>query len=88
MRSSAPPRKQHAVGQDDGHHAFVLQEVEAVEQEGEVGGGFGGEAVVLETHVVAHRVSGIPAVAERWIGDDGVEVEFLGGVQFAQEVPG
>jgi hypothetical protein len=33
--------EEHAVGQDDGHHAFVLQEVEAVQQEGEIGGGFG-----------------------------------------------
>ena len=31
--------EQHAVRQDDGHHAFVLQVVEAVQQEGEVGGG-------------------------------------------------
>jgi hypothetical protein len=35
------------VGQDDGHHAFVFQEVEAVQQEGKIGGGFGGEAVVF-----------------------------------------
>jgi hypothetical protein len=29
--------------QDDRHHAFVFQEVEAVQQEGEVGGGLGGQ---------------------------------------------
>ena len=46
--------EEHAVGQDDRHHAFVLEVVEAVQQEGEVGGGLGGEAVVLEAHVVAH----------------------------------
>ena len=38
--------EEHAVPQDDRHHAFVFQEMEAVEQEGEVGGGFGGEAVL------------------------------------------
>ncbi len=58
-----------------------------MEEEGEIGGGFGGEAVVLEAHVVAHRVGGIPAVAEGRVGDDGVELGFLGGVEFAQEVP-
>ena len=79
--------EEHAVGQDDGHHAFVFQEVEAVQQEGEIGGGFGREAVVLEAHVVAHRVGGFPAVAEGRIGDDGVEVGLLGGVQLAQDVP-
>ena len=30
--------EQHAVGQDDGHHAFVFQVVETVQQEGEIGG--------------------------------------------------
>jgi len=79
--------EEHAVGQDDGHHAFVFQEVKTVQQEGEIGGGFGGEAVVFETHVVAHRVGGVPAVAEGRVGDDGVEVGLLGGVEFAQDVP-
>jgi hypothetical protein len=36
--------------------------VEAVEEEGEVGGGLGGEAVAFETHVVGQRVGGFPAV--------------------------
>ena len=39
--------EEHAMRQDDGHHAFVFQEVEAVEEEGEVGGGLGGEAVAF-----------------------------------------
>ena len=53
--------EQHAVRQDDGHHAFVFQVVEAVQQEGEVGGGFGRQAVVLEAHVVAHRLGRAPS---------------------------
>ena len=53
--------EQHAVGQDDGHHAFVLQEVEAVQQKGEVGGGFRGQAVVLEAHVLAHAPRSAPS---------------------------
>ena len=65
--------EEHAVRQDDGHHAFVFEEVEAVQQEGEVGGGLGGEAVAFEAHVVGQRVGGFPAVAEGRIGDDGVE---------------
>ncbi len=44
--------EEHSVRQDDGYHAFVLEEVEAVEEEGEVGGGLGGEAVAFEAHVV------------------------------------
>jgi hypothetical protein len=43
------------VGQDDGHHPFVFQEVEAVQQKGEVSGGLGREAVVLKAYVVALR---------------------------------
>ena len=39
--------------------------MEAEQQEGEVGGGLGGEAVVLEAHVIAQGVGGFPAVAER-----------------------
>jgi hypothetical protein len=50
--------EEHAVRQDDGHHAFVLEVVEAVQQEGEVGGGLGREAVALEAHVVGQRVVG------------------------------
>jgi len=79
--------EEHAVGEDDGHDAFVFQEMEAVEQEGEIGGGLGREAVVLEAHVVSHRVGGVPAVAEGRIRDDGVEVGLLGGVQLAQHFP-
>ena len=32
--------EQHAVRHDDRHHAFLAQEVEAVQQESEIGGGF------------------------------------------------
>ena len=44
--------KEHAVGEDDRHHPFGLQIVKAVQQKGEVSGGLGSQAVVLETHVV------------------------------------
>jgi hypothetical protein len=33
-----PAAKEHAVRQDDGHHAVVFQKMEAVQQEGEIGG--------------------------------------------------
>ena len=56
--------EEHAMRQDDRHHAFVFEEVEAVEKEGEVGGGFGGDAMAFEAHVVGQRVGGFPAVAE------------------------
>ena len=79
--------EEDAVGQDDGHHAFVFEEVEAVEEEGEVGGGLGGEAVAFEAHVVGQRVGGFPAVAEGWIGNDGVEAGFLGRVRLPHHVP-
>ncbi len=61
--------------------------MEAVQEEGEVGGGFRGQAVVFEAHVVAHRIRGVPAVAKRRIGHDGVEARLLGRVQLAQRVP-
>jgi hypothetical protein len=38
--------------------------VEAVQEEGEVGGGLGGEAVAFEAHIVGQRVDGFPPVAE------------------------
>ncbi len=79
--------KEHAVGQDDGHHAFFFQEVKAVQEEGEIGGGLWREAVIFEPHVVAHRIRRVPAVAERRICDDGVEVGLLGGVQLLQHFP-
>lgn len=56
--------EEHAMRQNDRHYTFVFQVVEAVQQEGEVGGGLGGEAVAFETHVVGQRVGGFPAVAE------------------------
>ena len=79
--------EQHAVRQDDGHHAFILQVVETVQQEGEVGGGFGSQPVVLEPNIVAHRLGRIPAIAEGRIGHDRIEVGLLGGVHLAQHVP-
>jgi hypothetical protein len=36
--------KEHAVRQDDGHDALILEEMKAVQEEGEVGGGFGRES--------------------------------------------
>jgi len=33
--------EEHAMRQDDRHHAFVFEEVEALDQEGEVGGELG-----------------------------------------------
>ncbi len=44
--------KEHAMGKDDRHHAFIFEVVEAVEEEGEIGGRFGGKAVAFEAHVV------------------------------------
>jgi hypothetical protein len=58
-----------------------VEEVEAVQQEGEVGGGLGGEAVALEAHVVGHALAGVPAVAEGRIGDDGVEAGLLAHIE-------
>jgi hypothetical protein len=85
MRFSTPPRKSTPWGQDDGHRAFVAQEVEAVQQEGEVGGGFGREAVALEAEVFAQGLVGLPAVAEGRIGDDGVALELLARVHLVEQ---
>ncbi len=79
--------KEHAMGKDDGHDAFVFEEVESMEEEGEVCSRFGGEAMVFKAYIVAHGIGGIPPVAEWRIGNDGVEIGFLGGVEFAQDVP-
>ena len=40
--------EEHAMRQDDRHHSFVFEVVKAVQQEGEVGGGLGGEAWFLK----------------------------------------
>lgn len=85
--SLGPATEEDAVGEDDGHGAFLVEVVEAVQEEGEVGGGFGREAVVFEAHVFAHCLGGFPAVAEGGIGDDGVEGGFSGGISFAEHVP-
>ena len=45
------------MGQVVGHHAFVLKEMETVQQGGEVGGGLWGEAVAFESH---RETRGIP----------------------------
>ncbi len=79
--------EEHAVQQDDGHHAFVFEVVEAVEQEGEVGGRFGSESVAFEAHVVRQSIIRFPPLAERWIGYAGVEARLLGRVLLAHQVP-
>ncbi len=53
--------EQHAVRQDDGHHAVLLQEMEAVQQEGKVGGGFGGEPVILEADILDPLPRSVPS---------------------------
>lgn len=45
------------MGQDDGHHAFVLEEVETVQQEGKIGGGLGGQAVILKPYASSPMAS-------------------------------
>lgn len=79
--------KEDAVGEDDGHDAIFFEVVEAVKEEGEIGGGFGGDAMVFEAHVLAGFVARGPAVAEGGIGDDDIEAGFFGGVGFAQPIP-
>src|SRR3546814_4975966 len=79
--------EQHTVREDDGHHAVVLQIVQPMKEEGEVGGALGRHAVVLEAHVLGHGLARLPAVAEGRIGHHRVELRFLGRVGLAQEVP-
>jgi len=79
--------EEHAVRQDDGHDALVRQVMEAVQEEGEVGGGLRGQSVIFEPHVAAHIVLRFPTVTERGIGDDGVELGHPGGVGLAQKIP-
>lgn len=79
--------EEDAVRQDDGHDAFFLEEMEAVQEKSEIGGGFGREAVVFEADVFAEGVGGFPAEAEGRIGDDGVEAGHFGGVGFAEKIP-
>src|SRR5271167_4328268 len=50
-----PATEQHAVRQDDGHHAVVLEIVKPVQQESEVCRRLRGKAVVLESYVPAPR---------------------------------
>ena len=79
--------EEHAVGQDDRHHAFFFEVVEAVQEEGEIGGGLGSEAVAFEAHVVGQGIGGFPAVAEGRIGHDGIKTWLLGWVRLAHHVP-
>ena len=48
-----------------------------------VGGGLGGEAVVLKTNVITQGVGLFPAVAEGRIGNAGVETRSLRRVQLS-----
>ena len=75
------------MGQDDRHHAFVFKVVEAVQEEGKIGGGLGGEAVAFKAHVVGQGIGGFPAVAEGRIGHDGIETWLYGRVRLAHHVP-
>ena len=75
------------MGQDDGHGALVAEEVETVQQEGEVSRRLGREAVALEAEVLAQRLGGLPAITEGRIGDDGIAFELLGRVHLAEPIP-
>ena len=79
--------EQYAMRQDNGHSPFPLQVVEAVQQKGEVCGGFRSQPIIFETHIFAQRLSGIPAVAERGIGHHGIEIGLFRRIGFAQHVP-
>ena len=79
--------EEDAVGQDDRHHTFVFEVVEAVEQECEVGGGLGGEAVAFEAYVVGQCFGRFPTKAEGSIGHDGVEARLLGRVELPHYFP-
>lgn len=61
--------------------------MEAVKKEGEICGGFRREPVVLEPHVIGQRIGWRPTVAERRIGDHGIETGHLRRVGFAQHLP-
>lgn len=60
--------EQHAVRQDDGHYFVLLEEVEAMQQEGKVSRRLRRQAVILEGHALARRFSGkatLPGVFTR-----------------------
>lgn len=82
-----PAAEEHAVRQDDRHHAVVFEVVQPVQQKREVGRALRRHAVVLEAHVLAHRLARLPAVAERRIGHNRVELRLHPGVRLAQHVP-
>lgn len=65
---------------------FRFQVVKAVQQKGEVGSGFGGQAVVLEAHILAQRVGWLPSVTEGRIGHHRIELRHLGRVGFVKPV--
>jgi hypothetical protein len=43
--------------------------------------------VVLEANIVAHVVFRLPAVAERWVGDNSVELRHLRRIVLAEKIP-
>ncbi len=73
--------------QDDGHHPVILQVVQAVQQEGEVGGALRRHTVVFETRVVARLLLRVPAETEGRIGHHGIEGRLLCRIGLAQPVP-
>ncbi len=82
-----PAPEQHAVRQDDRHGAVLGEEVEPVQQEGEIGRRLRREAVIPEAEILLHLLGRAPAVAEGWIGDDRIELDLLRRVRLAQDVP-
>ncbi|MCY1559556.1 hypothetical protein D9M68_966060 [compost metagenome] len=71
------------MGQDDGHHAVLLKEVEAMQQKGEVRCRLRCQAIVLEADVLTQSLARLPAVAERRVGHNGIESGHLGRVSLA-----
>src|SRR5690606_37946058 len=61
--------------------------MEAVEQEGEVGGGLRCKAEVLEAYVFGQDLGRLPAVAEGRIGHDSVKLRLPGGIRLAEKIP-
>ena len=75
------------MGQDNGHCAFCGEVLEAVQQKCKVGGGFWGQAVVLEAYIIAQCIREIPAVTEGWIGHHCIKIFLFCRVGFAQHIP-
>ena len=83
----AAATKQHAMRQDDGHCTVVPEVVKTVQQEREIRRRLRGQPVVLEPHILAQCLVRVPAVAERRVGDHGVEIELLRRIGLAEHVP-